>query len=112
MKNRITPNIAPAMVVFATAAAVALRVAVGQSEPPRGHETGSSPVTVTVDDSGAQPAAPNGTRGGARDEMVGPPGPPGRPVSAVDQRQDIFHELHADGRNAACAVCDSQYRSA
>jgi hypothetical protein len=23
--------------------------------------------------------------------------------------QDIFHELHADGRNAACTVCDSQY---
>jgi hypothetical protein len=23
--------------------------------------------------------------------------------------QDIFHELHGDGRNAACTVCDSQY---
>jgi len=26
--------------------------------------------------------------------------------------QDIFHELHADGRNAACTVCDDQYRLA
>ena len=29
--------------------------------------------------------------------------------NAVEQMQDIFHELHADGRNAACTVCDSQY---
>jgi hypothetical protein len=34
---------------------------------------------------------------------------PGRPANAVEQMQDIFHELHADGRNAACTVCDSQY---
>jgi hypothetical protein len=26
--------------------------------------------------------------------------------------QDIFHELHADGRHAVCTVCDSQYRLA
>jgi hypothetical protein len=26
--------------------------------------------------------------------------------------QDIFHELHPDGRNAVCTVCDSQYRLA
>ena len=31
------------------------------------------------------------------------------PASAVEQMQDIFHELHADGRNAACTVCDSHY---
>jgi hypothetical protein len=40
------------------------------------------------------------------------PGSPGRPASAVKQMQDIFHELHGDGRNAACTVCDSQYRLA
>ncbi len=40
------------------------------------------------------------------------PGYPGRPASAVEQMQDIFHELHADGRNAACTVCDGQYWSA
>jgi len=26
--------------------------------------------------------------------------------------QDIFHELHPDGRHAVCTVCDSQYRLA
>jgi hypothetical protein len=35
--------------------------------------------------------------------------PPGRPASAVEQTQHVFHELHADGRNAFCAVCDGQY---
>jgi hypothetical protein len=32
--------------------------------------------------------------------------------TAAEQMQHIFHELHADGRNALCAVCDGQYRSA
>ena len=50
-------------------------------------------------------------------EVAEPPGPPRRPVSdvelgAVELGQDVFHELHADGRNAACTVCDSRYRSA
>ena len=40
------------------------------------------------------------------------PGLPGRPADAADQAQDIFHELHADGRNALCEVCDGQYESA
>jgi len=30
----------------------------------------------------------------------------------VEQMQYVFHELHPDGRNALCAVCDGQYRSA
>ena len=33
----------------------------------------------------------------------------GRPARGVEQAQHIFHELHADGRNALCVVCDSQY---
>jgi len=37
------------------------------------------------------------------------PGSPGPLATAVEQMQDVFHELHADGRNAACTVCDSQY---
>jgi hypothetical protein len=40
------------------------------------------------------------------------PGPQGRPASAIEQTQRIFHELHADGRHALCSVCDGQYRSA
>ena len=35
--------------------------------------------------------------------------PPRRPASVVEQTQHVFHELHADGRNAFCAVCDGQY---
>ena len=37
---------------------------------------------------------------------------PGQPASVVEQMQDIFHELHADGRHTVCTVCDSQYRLA
>jgi hypothetical protein len=40
------------------------------------------------------------------------PGPQGRSAGAVEQMQDVFHELHPDGRNAACTVCDVQYRPA
>ena len=49
---------------------------------------------------------------GAGHEMPGPPGSQGRPSSTVEQMQDVFHELHPNGRNCHCAVCDSQYRSA
>jgi hypothetical protein len=34
---------------------------------------------------------------------------PGRPARIAGQAEHIFHELHADGRNALCVVCDSQY---
>ena len=34
---------------------------------------------------------------------------PGRPARAAEQAQNIFHELHADGRHALCVVCDSEY---
>lgn len=36
----------------------------------------------------------------------------GRPPSTVEQMQHVFHELHPDGRNALCTVCDGQYGSA
>jgi Family of unknown function (DUF5999) len=43
--------------------------------------------------------------------MVTTPGTPGHgPGSSVEQMRDVFHELHADGRHALCAICDSQYR--
>jgi hypothetical protein len=43
--------------------------------------------------------------------MAASPGTPGGgPDSSVEQMHDVFHELHADGRHALCAVCDSQYR--
>jgi hypothetical protein len=34
---------------------------------------------------------------------------PGRPDNAVEQREYIFHELHADGLHALCGICSSQY---
>jgi hypothetical protein len=88
MKNLITPNITLALVLVAAVAAVALRAAARRPEPRRASGAGSAPITVST------------------------PGPPRRPVGAVEQMQDVFHELHADGRNAACTVCDGQYRPA
>jgi predicted Zn-dependent protease len=81
----MTPNITLAIVLLAAIAAAALRAAARRPEPRWAPGAGSAPVAVKT------------------------PGPPARPVSAVEQMQDIFHELHADGRNAACTVCDSQY---
>jgi hypothetical protein len=85
MKNLMTPNITLALVLLAATAAVALRAAARRPEPRQASGAGSAPFTVRT------------------------PGPPGRPASAVEQMQDVFHELHADGRNAACTVCDVQY---
>jgi hypothetical protein len=31
-------------------------------------------------------------------------------VRAKALARAVFHELHADGRNALCSVCDGQYR--
>lgn len=85
MKNLMTPSITPAIVILAAMAAVALRAAARRPEPRWAPGAESAPIAVR------------------------PPGSPGRPASAVEQMRDIFHELHADGRNAACTVCDSQY---
>jgi hypothetical protein len=88
MKNLMTPNITLAIVLLAAMAAVGLRAAARRSEPRWAPGAQSAPAAVIT------------------------PGSPGRPTSAVEQMQDIFHELHGDGRNAACTVCDSQYRLA
>ena len=85
MKNLMTPSITLAIVFLAAMAAVALRVAARRPEPRCAPGAESAPIAVRT------------------------PGSPGRPASAVEQMRDIFHELHADGRNAACTVCDSQY---
>jgi hypothetical protein len=37
---------------------------------------------------------------------VTPPGiPAGGPDSPIERMQKVFHELHADGHHALCAVC-------
>jgi hypothetical protein len=88
MKNLMTPNITLAIVLVAVMAAVALRAAARRPEPRWASGTGSAPVALRT------------------------PRSPGRPASAAEQMQDIFHELHPQGRNAVCTVCDSQYRLA
>jgi len=88
MKNLMTPNITLAIVVLAAMAAVALRAAARRPEPRWASGAGSAPVAVRTS------------------------GSPGRRTSATEQTQDIFHELHPDGRHAVCTVCDSQYRLA
>jgi hypothetical protein len=52
-------------------------------------------ATAAADESQAHLAAATGTQD-----------------SAAEQMRVTFHELHADGRNTQCAVCDSQYRTA
>jgi hypothetical protein len=68
-----------------------------------------APLTATADNSRPQSAATTGMHETRRPGMTEPPGPPDRPDSAVEQARSIFHELHADGRNGLCGVCDSQY---
>lgn len=111
MKNLMAQNIPLAIVLFAAVAAVAFRAAARRPDAPG---TGPALVTVMAGQSQSQPqvALATGTHDGTGGEMARPPAPPGRPASAVDQAQHIFHELHADGRHALCAVCDSQYGSA
>src|SRR5215470_8005184 len=112
MKNLMAPNIPLALVLLAVAA-VALRAAARRPEPPQAPGTRPAPVTVMAGQSQSQPqtAVTADTHDGTRGEMARPPAPCGWPASAVDQAQHIFHELHPDGRNALCAVCDSQYRA-
>ena len=85
MKTVMTPNMTLVIVLLAAMAAAALRAAARRPSPRWAPGAGTAPVAE------------------------GTPGSPGPPASAAEQMQDIFHELHADGRNAVCTVCDSQY---
>jgi hypothetical protein len=85
MKNSMTPAITLAVAFLAAMAGVALRAAARRPELRWAPGAESAPIAVRT------------------------PGSPGSRASAAEQMQDIFHELHADGRNAACTVCDSQY---
>jgi hypothetical protein len=85
MKNSMTPTITLAIVLLAAMAGVALRAAARRPEPRWAPGAGSAPIAVRT------------------------PGAPAARASAAEQMQDIFHELHADGRNAACTVCDRLY---
>ena len=89
MRDPIAPNIPLAIVLFAVVAAIALRAASRRPKPRWVTGTQTPPFTVTAAKEPADCRA-----------------------SAVEQMQHTFHELHASGRHAACAVCDSQYSSA
>jgi hypothetical protein len=111
MTNLMAPSIPLAIVLCAAIAAVALRAAARRPGPPRVPGTEPGPVTVTAVESRPRSAVTTCTRDGAGHLMFRPPGSPVRPASAVEQAQHIFHELHAEGRNSLCAVCNGQYGS-
>jgi hypothetical protein len=112
MKNRMALNIPLAIILCAAIAAVALRAAARRPRPPRMPGTEPASVRMAADDSRPRHAVTTWTRNDAGHEVVRPPGPPGQRASAVEQMQRVFHELHADGRNALCAVCEGQYQYA
>jgi hypothetical protein len=93
MKDPMALGAPLAIVLFAAMAAAALRFGGQTAEAATGARQRTAPVTVTVmaHESRPQPAMTTGTHDGA--------GP------------EIFHELHAEGRNALCPVCDGQYRA-
>jgi hypothetical protein len=111
MQSQMAPNILLAVIFVAAVGAVALRAAARRAEPQAVPVARSVPVTVRADENRSRPAMTTGTLDGTGRESAGPPASRGRPAIPVDQTQDIFHELHAAGRNALCAVCDSQYAS-
>ena len=81
------------------------RVAGISDAPPPGSAPPAEPAKVLPSDGHRQPAL------SIAHGMVTSPDTPGNgPGSSVEQMRDVFHELHADGRHALCAVCDSQYR--
>jgi hypothetical protein len=114
MTSPMSPDIPLAIAVVAVVAlaAAALWAAARRSRPQGVPGTEPAPVPVAADRSQPRPAVTTGAHGRAVRQMARPPRPPSRPACAVEQAQHIFHELHADGRNALCVVCDSQYRTA
>jgi hypothetical protein len=111
MKTRMPPDIPLAIVIFAAVAVVALRAAARRPEPPQMPGTEPAPIAATTDDSGSGlgAAVTTGMHATAGPELARPAGTPGRPDSAVEQMEYIFHELHADGRNSLCGICNGQY---
>ena len=101
MKNPMAASIPLAIVLLAAVAAVALRAAARGPEPRPGSGTEPASVTVQAGESRPRPAVTTGPRDGTGHEVARPPG---LPASAIERTQHVFHELHADGRNALCAV--------
>ena len=83
------------------------RVAVISDAPRAGPAPPVEPAKVLRSGRHRQPALSV-----ARGMAASPGTPGGGPGSPVEKMHAVFHELHADGRHALCAVCDSQYRPA
>ena len=111
MKNEMAPNILLAIVLLAAVGAVALRAAARRPELQGILGTGPAPSTATAGEIQSRPAVTVGTHDGTGHGMARPSATRARPALTAEQTQHIFHELHADGRNTFCAVCDSQYES-
>jgi len=108
MTNPLALGIPLAIAVAGVLAAAALQAAARRPGPVV-PGTEPAPVLVTAGQSRPRPAVIAGTHDRAVRQMARPPRPPGRPARAVEQAQHVFHELHADGRNALCFVCGTQY---
>jgi hypothetical protein len=105
----MTPDMVLAIAVATALAAAALRAAATRPKRPGVPGFEAAPVTVTAGQSQPRPTVTAATHDRAVRHVARPPRPPARPAHAVEQAQHIFHELHADGRNTFCSVCDSQY---
>jgi hypothetical protein len=112
MTNPMTLAIPLAIGVLAALAAAALRTAANRRGPHGVPGAGSAPVPVTADQRQPRPAATAGTHHTGVPHMARPPRTQGQPARAIEQARQIFHELHADGRNALCVVCENRYEPA
>jgi hypothetical protein len=108
----MAPGIPLAIAVVAVLAATAPRAAARRPGPQEVPGTEPTRVPVTAVRDRPRLAVTAGTHDRAVRQRARPPRPPGRSARSVEQAQHVFHELHADGRNALCVVCDSQYGSA
>jgi hypothetical protein len=112
MMDRMLPNLPSAIVIFMPVAGVSLRVATERPKPEWVLAAEPVRVSVTADDSARHLAAAVVTTD--TDETAGNAMAAkllsirGQVNNAVEQMHHIFHELHADGHNANCSVCDGQ----
>ena len=104
MRNRLLASLPLVIVMFAAVAAAAFRTGTRRPESPEVLSAEPAPVTATAEDSLPQQAVT------AVRQRVEPPGALGLPGASVDQRQYVFHELHAEGRHPLCEVCTNQHR--
>jgi hypothetical protein len=109
MRNWLPASVPLVIITFAAVAAAALRAGARRSESQQVLGTESPPVTTKAEGSLPQPAVTAAGQCTAGQEGVEPPGTLGQPDASADQRQGVFHELHAEGRHALCQVCADQY---